>query len=208
MNKISITRALVELKTLDKRIQKILENLEPVTILTGSKMEVGIKSKEDFEKNTKSSYQSLTDLIERKRKIKSAVVKSNATTEIYVANEKMTVAEAIERKSSIETEKNIRKCLAEKYFKKIKQVENHNANIKSQLFKLLQATYSKPETEISKDDYDRIAVPFKENNEAKLIDPLEIKNKLQSIEEQIDIFESEVDIALTESNSRTEIEIL
>jgi hypothetical protein len=208
MNKISITRALVELKTLDKRIQKTLDNLEPVTTLIGNKLEVGIKNKEEFENNTKASYQSLTALVERKRKIKSAVVRSNAITEISVANEKMTVAEAIERKSSIEIEKNIRKKLAGKYSDKIKQIEKHNINIQGQIFKLLQATYSKPESEISKEDYDRIAVPFKENNEAKLVDPLEIKKKLKEIEEQIDQFESEVDIALTESNSRTEIEII
>lgn len=207
MEKISITRALIELKTLEKRISKTLENLQPVTIVTGNKLEPGIAGKEDFEKSVKASYQSLSALVERKRKIKSAVVRSNAITEIAVAGEIMTVAEAIERKNSIEIEKNIRKNLAAKYSEKIRFIENHNNNIQNQLFKLLQATYSKPEAEISKEDYDRIAIPFKENNEAKLLDPLVIKEKLQDIEKQIDLFESEVDIALTESNARTEIDI-
>ncbi|WPD23067.1 MAG: hypothetical protein SD837_00605 [Candidatus Electrothrix scaldis] len=207
MEKISITRALVELKTLEKRIYKTLKNLQPVIVLIGNKPEAGITSKEEFEKSVKASYQSLTSLIERKRKIKSAVVKSNAATEISVAGEKMTVAEAIERKNSIEIDKNIRKDLATKYSEKIKMIEKHNDSIQNQLFKLLEATYSKPEAEIAKEDYDRIAIPFKENNEAQSFDPLDIKNALQEMEKQIDLFESEVDIALTESNSRTEIEI-
>ncbi len=207
MEKISITRALVELKTLEKRIFKTLRNLQPVTVLTGNKPEAGITGKEDFEKTVKASYQSLTALIERKRKIKSAVVRSNAVTEISVAGERMTVAEAIERKNSIEIDKNIRKDLATKYSEKIRTIEKHNNNIQNQLFRLLEATYSKPEAEIAQEDYDRIAVPFKENNEAQLLDPLDIKNTLLEMEKRIDLFESEVDIALTESNSRTEIEI-
>lgn len=203
----SIARALIELKTLEKRIQKTLDNLEPVTIMIGNKLEAKISSREDFEKNVKSSYQSLIDLVGRKRKIKSAVVQSNAVTVISVNEERMTVAEAIERKNSISVEKNIRQNLATKYSQAIKTIERHNNNIESQLFQLLQATYSKPETEISKEDYERIATPFKQNNEAKIINPLDIEKKLQSLEETIDKFESEVDIALTESNARTEIEI-
>ncbi|MCP4353108.1 MAG: hypothetical protein GY795_47260 [Desulfobacterales bacterium] len=207
MDKMSIARALVELKTLDKRIEKTLQNLKPVMVMTGSKLEPGISSREEFEKSVGSLYQSLTALVERKRKIKSAVVRSNAVTMVTVAGDKMTVAEAIERKNSIGIEKNIRKNLAGKYSEQVKKAENHNGQIQKQLFQLLQATYSKPETEISKDDYDRIATPFRENNEAKLVDPLGIEKELQSIEEKIDAFEAEVDITLTESNARTEIEI-
>jgi hypothetical protein len=207
METMSVSRALVELKTLDKRIEKTLQNLQPVTIMTGSKMVTGIASKEEFGKNVTSSYQSLMALVERKRKIKSGIVKSNAITMVTIAGEKMTVAEAIERKNSIAIEKNIRGNLAEKYSQEVRKVENHNAQIQKELLRLLQATYSKPETQIEKDDYDKIAIPFRENNEAKLIDPLDIEKKLQSFEEKIDAFESEVDIALTESNARNEIEV-
>ncbi len=207
MDKISISRALIELKTIEKRIVKTMQSLQPVTMMVGTKLQTGITSRDEFEKNVKSSYQSLLALVERKRAIKSAVVKSNATTVIAVADEKMTVAEAIERKNSIVIEKNIRKDLAAKYSEMVRKVENHNGQIQKQLLQLLQATYSKPETEISKDDYDKISVPFKENNEAKMIDPLSMEKELQSLEEKIDAFESEVDIALTESNARTEIEV-
>jgi RNase P subunit RPR2 len=207
MPKISIARALIELKTLEKRIDKKLHELEPISILTGNKLESGIDSKEAFEKEVKASYQSLIALIEYKRKIKSAIVKSNAVTYVEIAGAKMTVAEAIERKSSIGIEKEIKKTLAKKYTDKLKIVENHNSNIQSQLYKLLQATYSKPETELSKEDYDKIAIPFKENNDATLIDPLNVKKTLQELDEEISEFESEVDIALTESNARTEVEV-
>ncbi len=211
METLSITRALVEIKTLDKRITKTAENLQPVAVCIGGGESVtavtGSESKEEFAKGVLASYQSLTALIDRRRKIKSAVVQSNAVTTISVAGENMTVAEAIERKNSIAMEKMIRDNLGQKYAEKIEQIERHNDAIQSQLFKLLEATYSKPEMEISKEDYDRVAVPFRENNGAELIDPLKIKNKLQELEEKIAIFEAEVDIALTESNARTDITI-
>lgn len=207
METISVSRALVELKTLEKRIEKTLHNLQPVTVMTGTRFEAGISGREDFEKSVASSYQSLMALVERKRRIKSAVVKSNATTTVTVAGETMTVAEAIERKNSIGIEKNIRANLAAKYSENVRKVETHNAQIHNQLLQLLQATYSKSEAEISAEDYDKVANPFMENNEAKLFDPLDMEKKLQALEEKIDMFESEVDIALTESNARTEIEV-
>ncbi|OQX21723.1 MAG: hypothetical protein BWK80_32505 [Desulfobacteraceae bacterium IS3] len=207
MENISVSRALVELKTLEKRIEKTLNDLQPVTVMIGTRLEAGISDREEFEKSVTSSYQSLMALVARKRKIKSAVVKSNAMTTVNVSGEIMTVAEAIERKNSIGIEKNIRKHLAAKYSENINKIENHNGQIHNQLLQLLKATYSKSETEISAEDYDKISKPFRENNEAKLLDPLEIEKKMRALEEKIDMFESEVDIALTESNARTEIKV-
>ena len=79
-----------------------------------------------------------------------------------------------------------------------KKIISHNEQMQKQLLQLLNATYSKSETEVSKDDHDKIAIPFKANNEAILIDPLDIKKKISELDEEIDMFESEVDIALTE----------
>ena len=207
MPKISIARALIELKTLDKRISKKIHALEPLSIEIGSKLESGISNKEEFETQVKSSYQSLMELIKHKRKIKASIVQSNAVTIVDISGIKMTVAEAIEHKNSIAIEKEIKKTLSKKYTDKLQLVEKHNKNIQDQLYKLLEATYSKSETEISKEDYEKIAIPFKENNDATLINPLDITKTLQSLDDNINAFESEVDIALTESNARTEVEI-
>ena len=57
------------------------------------------------------------------------------------------------------------------------------------------------------DEYDAVAKPFLLNNEAKIVDPLDVKKLIETLEDGINAFEQEVDIALTESNARTEIEI-
>lgn len=207
MSTMSVARALIELKTLEKRIQKAQENLQPMGLMIGQKPESGIQNRTEFEKSAQAMYQQIQDLIKRRRRLKNAIVLSNASTPVEIAGEKMTVAEAIERKASITIEKDLKNQLWKKYSEKVQQLEEHNQKVSRQLFQLLQSTYAKPETEVNKEDYDTIAVPFKENNDASLIDPLNLKTLLIQAETQIDAFEAEVDIALTESNARTEITI-
>ena len=101
--KMSIHRALGELKTLDKRIRKEIEN----TIFIGAKKKSSnteYKTRTsivDFNNNVNSSIQSINDLILRRKEIKEAIVNSNANTFVTIGDNKMTVASAIERKTSI-----------------------------------------------------------------------------------------------------------
>ena len=175
--------------------------------MLGQRPEDGIQDRKRFEQEAKAAYQQIQALIQRRRQIKQAVILSNASTEVLVAAQKMTVAEAIERKGSIALEKQLRTDLWRKYSEKLTALEEHNHKIERQLFQLLQATYAKPESEVSQEDYQKIAQPFKQNNEASLIDPLNLKVMAFQLEAAIDAFESEVDIALTESNARTLIEV-
>jgi hypothetical protein len=207
MAKISVSRALVELKTLEKRIQKSIENLEPIGLMLGQKPEATIQNRQDFEKSAQAGYQQIQSLIRRRRQIKNAIVQSNALTQVQIVGERMTVAEAIERKSSIALEKELKTNLWKKYSDKTTQLEEHNQKVNRQLFQLLQATYAKPEQDVRTEDHDTIAIPFKENNLASLIDPLQLKATLFALDASIDAFEAEVDIALTESNARTEVEV-
>lgn len=207
MSKMSVSRALVELKTLEKRIQKSLDHLNPVGLMLGQKPESAIQNRQEFEKSAQAGFQQVKDLIQRRRQIKNAIVQSNAITQVQIAGEKMTMAAAIERKSSIALEKELKNNLWKKYSEKATQLEEHNQKVNRQLFQLLQATYAKPEHEVKPEDHDTIAIPFKENNLASLIDPLQLKATLFALEAQIDAFEAEVDIALTETNARTEIEV-
>lgn len=204
---LSITKALVELKTLNKRIEKKTLQLDPVAVSTGDKLPERIKSRKDFEEKAKADFQSIRDLIARRAQIKSAVVQSNALTKVTIAGETLTVAEAIERKSSIESEKALQRQLASRFAEGIDQVEDYNQSLKGQLLKLLEATYSKSEAQISKDDHDKVAIPFFKNNEAKIIDPLDAKKLQEDLDEKISAFEDEVDVVLSESNARTDISI-
>lgn len=54
-----------------------------------------------------ASYDKVMGLISYRHKIKALVVQSNACTKVIVGKEEMTVAEAIERKQSIQYEKDL-----------------------------------------------------------------------------------------------------
>ncbi|WHX45188.1 hypothetical protein QNH35_01415 [Bacillus pumilus] len=98
----TITRALSELKMLDKRINRTVDEAVLGGLMIGKHIQHGFQHQEDIEKKAKADDQSIQALIKRRNAIKSAIVVSNATTTIDVAGVSMTVAEAIERKTSIE----------------------------------------------------------------------------------------------------------
>lgn len=56
----------------------------------------GIDIKE-YEKQMQASYDKATSLIKYRNRIKVLVAESNATTEVIIDGDKMTIAEAIER---------------------------------------------------------------------------------------------------------------
>lgn len=102
---ISVSHALVKLKLLDKQIDKIISNFKCTDVLIGKKLRNN-KPIQDFEKDVKEEFQKLHDIISYRSKLKFAIVKSNANTEVCINNDILTVAEAIETKSFIKIKKN------------------------------------------------------------------------------------------------------
>lgn len=122
MAKISVTRALAQLKTLNDRIQRASAE-EFVTRIAGGKHSSG----EELTKITariEANYQSVTDMLAQRAKLKAAVVLSNATTSVEVGGVIMTVAEAIERKGSIGLERNLLRHLATQISRETTSVNN------------------------------------------------------------------------------------
>lgn len=201
----TLTKALAELKLLSNRTRKKLEQLEPVAIRRGSKFDSSIKSQSEFEKEAHAKWQSMFDLIARRRKIKTALVLANATTKLTINGETMTIAEAIEKKNMMDLQREICVNTQRKLMAAQKKVDSHNEGLKKKVENLLESAYSKREGQPSKEDHDRIAKPFLESNEAKLVDPLNLKKTLEKMEEDYEKFLSEVDVCLSVANAKTEI---
>ncbi len=101
---ISIHRALATIKTLDKRITKAIANFNPLEILLNNKLTQN-KTLIEFNLESEAEYQSIKDMIQQRNTIKASIIRANSTTIVTVNNIDMSVAEAIDRKSSIATEK-------------------------------------------------------------------------------------------------------
>lgn len=203
---ISISRALVEIKTLNKRIEKLTKELSIFDISIGGKLKSN-RSLEEFSQYAKSSMQQLEDLIQRYSKIKSQIVLSNSKTTVNVNGETFTVAEAIERKNSIKQLVNVVGKLKETFHSTVKIIDAANENSQTRLDKLLESTFSKDSSKVKPEEYEAVAKPFLERNEAKLVDPIDARKKIDMLEKYIEGFVSNIDIVLSESNAKTYITI-
>ena len=208
MEKMLVTQALNELKLLDGRIDRAISTGRFVTSAKLIEKKVNsITTKEEFSELAKASIQSANDLIERRKKIKAAVVVSNAKTTVDVNGVMMTVADAIERKNSIEYEEDLLAKLKSQLSDANNTVMRKNIDMEVQINKIIEASYGKDSKQkINPEDYDAIAKPYKLNNEYGLVDPLGIGNLIRKMEEDIQGFKSNVDSALQISNCTTYIE--
>ncbi len=207
--KMSVTRALAELKLLDKRITKAIEQAAFIDIYQERNPQKALRNNETktvFEKNAQSSYSSILDLISRRSQIKSAIIKSNAATEVTVNGVRMTVAEAIEKKNSIEYHEFLLGKMREQQTTIHTEIERKRSSLEEQIEEMMNQHLG-ANKKANSDDYENIARPFFEQNELRAIDPLDLKKKISELEAEIDGFLSEVDFILSESNARTEIEV-
>ena len=208
MRKISITEALNELKLYDSKITKAITNATLCGATKKSSDKVGVVKKEDFEDRAKASYQSVTDLIANRNTLKSAVVKSNAVMEVTVADKVMTVAEAIERKNSIEYDETLLNEMKRQYANATAAVDKENKKVDAKVDDLLTTLVGKDsDKKLNKEDQEAVEKPYREKNEFEFIDPLGLYEKIQALEADIDGFKSNVDTVLVLSNATTFIEV-
>jgi hypothetical protein len=200
---ISITRALSELKLLNKKIEQKQAALQVATGVTG--IEDG--HDEAYKATAKASIDQVQGIIDRRQKLKRAIVMSNANTTVTIGSDEMTVAEAIERKTSIEYEKVFCKKLRETYYSQKAAVEAHNEKVSQNADKHAQSALS-ADTEGDKGAaYTTIVAAYEGKHKARLVAPEGIENTVDDLQDKIDGFESEVDFILSESNTKTMIDV-
>lgn len=204
---ITITEGLVELKTLDARIQKeISSNVFIASHLKG-KSPNGFSSVDVFNAKVKSTLQSIKDLIARRNKIKSAIVNSNAVTKVTIGSKTYTVAEAIERKQSVALEVQLLSTLMNQFNSCYSQVERSNNQAQERLDKQIETSLGK-DAKSNPEDIKTISEIFWNKNDTIVADPIGIREAAETLAKEIDSFRSEVDVRLSISNSTTMIEVV
>jgi len=200
---ISINAALAELKLLNKKINDKTEALF-IASCYGNKT---TKEETDaFEKKAGSDFDSLKALIENRAKMKSLIVLSNAMTSIKIGDKEMFVAEAIERKNSIELERVFCTRIRENYYNCLNQLEKHNKTIQAKGEERASIVLSGDDDEKT-EVYKSVLEKYIADNGAKLFSIKDVEEKIEKMQATIDDFEKNVDIALTESNVKTLIVI-
>jgi len=145
-------------------------------------------------------------LIRRREAIKAAIVASNAVTEVEICGEKMTVAKAIETKTSIAYKKNLLYTMKRQLADAILSMNKKNAALEDKITKLVETSYGK-DAKVSPEDYNSIADPMRKSNEVSLVNPLDLETKIEELEAYIEEFTATVDAKLQISNCTTKIVI-
>lgn len=210
--KMTVHKALAELKTMDDRIMKSIRDNTYVLAVKHSAEKINGMTVVNFKEKMRSGYQKATDLIARRDAMKRAVVLSNATTKVKVGENEYTVAEAIEMKNhgmefrsallrqmnsayvtaQNELNRNSGETLekkAEKYVLDViaAQPKDSKMSVDSEAMKTLRKTYI-------------------ENNTYDLVDPMDVAKIMETLDAEINEFNAEVDAALSVSNALTVIE--
>lgn len=210
METMTITRGLAELKLLDSRIEKATNNGLFVVPLQKNKKIFGRLTIEEFSNIAKETLQSVNDLINRRSKIKEAIVISNASTYVTIGSESMTVAEAIERKTSISYEKDLLAVLERQLKKAEVEVANGNQAAEAKALEALNTTLGSKnasKTDASEEDAKNIFDPIYNRFSWIIVDPAGVATKIIELRKKIEDFELNVDFELSSCNATTFISI-
>lgn len=198
----SITQALAELKLLDKRLSKYIDNIKWADVSTVSKP----IDAEKLKSRATAEYQSYMDLVKRRDSIKRAIVLSNASTRVKIANWEGTVAEAIEHKKSIQYKQTLLNVMKNELMNAKAEYETQKDTVDTRLERLLQSELGK-DVKTNPETITALSMSFRNNNKVELVDPLDLGTKISALESEIDNFETNVDWVLSETNGRTLISV-
>lgn len=210
----TIHRALVELKNIDKRISDTIESTTFVNYTKHGNKVVGGVSLDDFKKNATAAYDKIADLIKRRNAIKAALSKSNAVTQIDVGGTVYTVAEAIAMKQhGMELWAELRDQIKYQLNEAMVQINRNNSTLDKAADDFITNVYGGKESakSIDPEALEQARKGYIEARQYELLDGLDSrassKKIVEGLTEMISAFNDEIDSALSVSNATTTIEV-
>ena len=194
----SVTQGLSELKLIRSRIDTGIEKAVFVVL----KKKRDLVDVTAFSSNAVSSYQSIVDLLERYNRIKSSIVQSNAGTVVTIAGKTYTVADAVERKRSIEYEKDLLSRMKKQWERVREEFADHSESEQTRVDRLVTTELGK-ESKTNVEVVSKLTETFLDQNKAEIIDPLNLADHIKKLHKSIEEFETQVDWVLSESNAKT-----
>ena len=206
--KMTIHKALCELKTLDARIKKGIESGAFVFANKHSVAKVSGLNISSYCAEIRSAYQSVTDLMVRRDAIKRAVVLSNAMTKVAVGGAEYTVAEAIEMKNhGIPLRHVLLNKLRTDNSRVRMEAEQANKSLDQRADEYIKTLYANADMKNLTEEIKRMRSEFVSSQTVEVIDPIGITSEIERLEASINSFMVEIDSALSVSNALTEITI-
>jgi len=214
MRTITLTEALNELKLLDKKINKKLRNLSSgndrvLDVVKGNKDEcVYSRMKvQDFKNEARSNLDSILALMKNRQELKSKLAEANAKCTVKIGSKEYSIAGAIERKKSIQFDKDLIIILQDILEQTEHQVNSSNDRVEKDVDKLLEARLGSDAKNVNSDEINSIRETLLNPKLMKLIDPLDLKKIVSDLNTEVEEFETEVNTKLTIVNSTNTIDV-
>ncbi len=216
--KMLVTQALDERDLLVKKIADKIAKSSFVDTMKPNEEKVYAKrvSKEEYAKEAEASYQQITDLIDRFQKIDAAIVDSNAKTEITTSYGTFTVAGAISLRSRLrgmgaydgeaDFEGKLEKKLANEYSERVRFCDAKNSQLQTTAEEMRLSILGRDAKTKDEKPLGVVDVYVKENT-TELVDPLDVKKKLEALAEKRSTLLTELDTQIKVSNATTFIEV-
>lgn len=207
--KMTITKALSELKLLDKRISDEICDAKFCAANKHFQRTLDGKPVDTVKKEMQSAYDKITALIDRRNAIKKALPLANATTLVTIGEQKMTVAEAIYFKTQgIENDKLLLSAMSEQYNRTLNILNQNNGDkLSKECEQFITNTFGTKETRTDTAEIDKMRQSYINDNTYDIVEGINVKETIEKLKNKIDKFEAEVDAAITVANATTEIEI-
>ena len=206
--KMTIHEALAKKKLLAKQIEKLTDNLEIAVVAKASKdvLENGT-TKTEFKKNKKAEYQKIRDLITLRNNISKAIILSNATTNVVIAGQEMTVAEAIDLKSNIYMYSELLMAINDNKTVVMKNLEKMNKAVDKDITTMTNSLMTGDKEKSKSGELESIIKRYKEDNGYEMVEAIDSTKAMVELNEFIDDFTLNVDFVLSTSNALTTIEV-
>ena len=216
--KMLVTQALDERDLLVKKIADKIAKASFVDTIKPNEEKVYTKriSKEDYAREAEAAYQQILDLIDRFQKLDAAIVASNAQTKITTSYGTFTVAGAISLRSRLrglgayedeaDFEGNLQHKMQAEFNERVRFCDNKNSQLQSTAEDMRLSILGRDSK--TKDDKPLSVVEaYVKENTTELVDPLDVKKKLEALEEKRNTLLTEVDTQIKVSNATTFIEV-
>ena len=200
--KMSITRALAQVKLIESKLGRAFAGFD--VEINGKLKYFPNFTTEQFEKEALVEVNSFEDLFKNRLKIKSAIARANIDTKISLFGTEYSIIELIDLKNSSQYKKNVYTNLINNYNKCKSEVVNQDVKIENEVSKQVEVANSN-KTQVSKDLTTTLTETYKTLWGGKIIG-LDI-NKISKEKEDLDKLVAEIDMILSEINSKTEIEV-
>lgn len=216
--KMLVTQALDERDLLVKKISDKISKASFVDTIKPNEEKVFAKKidKEEYAREAETAYQQINDLIDRFQKIDAAIVHSNAKTEIKTSYGNFTVAGAISLRARLrgmgaydgeaDFERKLQDKLQNEYNERVRFCDNKNSQLQLTAENMRLSILGR-DAKIKEEKPLSVVEAYVKENMTELVDPLDVKKKLEKLEEKRSVLLTELDTQIKVSNATTFVEI-